>query len=192
MAPALRAAEILPLASAGADRLRRAQGDFGNNPAASEDAAMPSTILAPGGLGKLLGITVPYAAKRRVIAQLEIEPQYLTEHGAVDSSVVVALADYANTHAAMLNATSGRSTATIESKSHFLSPGRGNTLRAEATPVLIGNGISIWRAAVFREDEQIAEVTQTQVVAGEATAASHRDDGEPPRRRALGEGPLSD
>jgi len=152
-----------------------------------------STLLAHAGLEKLLGISIPYAAKRRVIAQLEIEPQHLTEDGAVSGSVIIALADAANTRGAVLNLALGRTTATIESKIQFLSSGRGSTLRAEATSVHIGDSVSIWRAAVLRDDEQIAEVTQTQVslAIDGAVGASHQDAGEP-RQRARGEGPLSE
>jgi uncharacterized protein (TIGR00369 family) len=152
-----------------------------------------STLLAHAGLEKLLGISISYAAKRRVIAQLDIEPQHLTEDGAVTGSVIMALADAANTRGAFLNLPLGRTTATIESKIQFLSSGRGSTLRAEAIPVHIGDSVSIWRAAVLRDDEQIAEVTQTQVAVavGETAGVRHGDAVEPPRR-GRGEGPISD
>jgi uncharacterized protein (TIGR00369 family) len=138
------------------------------------------------GLTKSLGITFPYAAKRRVIAQLEIEPQYLTKDGAVSGSVVMALADSANTFGAMLNLAPGRGTATIESTTHFLAPGRGRALRAEATPIHLGQSISVWRSAVFREDEQIAEVTQTQMTTADG-ALPPEPHGPFPRRREIGE-----
>ena len=154
---------------------------------------MPSALLAPAGLEKLLGIRIRYAATSRVIAQLEIEPHYLTEDGAVSASVIMALADAANTRGAALNLTLGRTTATIESKIQLISPGRGSTLRAEATPLHIGDSVSIWRSAVLRDDELIAEVTQTQVAraADEAAGAALQDTGEP-WRRTRGEGTLSD
>lgn len=153
---------------------------------------MPQTLLDHGGLEKLLGITVPYAAKRHVIAELEIEPHHLTEDGGVTGCVVTALAECANTRGAALNlAPSGR-IATIESNIRFFSAGRGNTLRAEARPVHFGNTTSIWRAAVTRDDEQIAEVTQTHVTIIAGDASGHQQNVEEPRRKILGEGPLSD
>jgi len=152
-----------------------------------------STLLAHGGLEKLLGISIPYAAKRRVIAELEIEPQHLTEEGAVSGSVIMALAEAANARGATMNLPLGRRTATIECKVQFLSQGRGSTLRAEAAPVHIGESVSVWRAVVVRDDEQIAEVTQTQVVRApdEGAGASQQDTNEP-RRRGRGEGLISD
>ena len=152
-----------------------------------------SHLLAPAALESLLGISISYAAKHRVIAQLEIEPQHLTKDGAVSGSVIMALADVANTRGAFLNLAVGRTTAPIESRIQFLSAGRGSTLRAEATPVHIGDSVSIWRAAVLRDDEQIAEVTQTQMTAAvDDTAGVHLEDAVEPSRRRHGEGPLSD
>jgi len=115
------------------------------------------------GVGKVLGITFPFAAPHRVIARLEIEPEYLAANDAVSGSVVMALADCANTYGAILNLPPGRESTTIESKTNFLAPGRGRTLSAEARPIHVGPSISIWRAVVFREEEQIADVTQTQM-----------------------------
>jgi uncharacterized protein (TIGR00369 family) len=115
------------------------------------------------GLGKVLGITFPYAARHRVIAQLDIEPEFLNDHGSVSSSIVMALADCANLYGASLNLAPGSTTFPIESKTNFLSSGHGRTLRAEASPVHLGSTISVWRAPVFRDEEQVAEVTQTQM-----------------------------
>jgi uncharacterized protein (TIGR00369 family) len=152
-----------------------------------------SHLLAHATLESLLGISISYAAKHRVIAHLEIEPQHLTKDGAVSGSVIMALADVANTRGALLNLAVGRTTVPIESRIQFLLAGRGSMLRAEATAVHIGDSVSVWRAAVLRDDEHIAEVTQTQVaVAADETAGlRHGDAVEPPRRRH-GEGPLSD
>ena len=116
------------------------------------------------GLGKVLGITFPFAAAHRVIARLDIEPEYLSAQGAVSGSVIMALADCANTYGAVLNLPRNRETTTIESKTNFLNPGQGRALSAEARPVHVGPGISTWRAVVFRDEEQIADVTQTQMI----------------------------
>ena len=153
---------------------------------------MSPTLLAPGGLEKLLGIAVPYAARRHVIAELAIEPQHLAADGTVSGGVITALADCANMRGAALNVGPGSCIVTIESKVHFLSPGRGKTLRAEATPVHIGSSVSIWRAAVTRDDEQIAEVTQTHLAVAGGEAAADPPEASEARRRSHGEGPISD
>lgn len=140
------------------------------------------------GLGKVLGITFPFAARHRVTAQLDIEPEYLTAPGAVNGSVIMALADCANTYGATLNLAPGHSSATIESKTNFLAPGHGKTLRAEASPIHVGRGISVWRAAVFRDEEQIADVTQTQMAIEDNRAAMPASERPP----GLGQGVIAD
>ncbi len=115
------------------------------------------------GLGKLLGITFPAAARHRVVAQLDIEPEHLAPDGAVNGGIVVALADCASTYGAVLNLPRGGATMTIELKTNFLAAGQGGTLRAEASPIHSGNRVAVWRAAVFRGDQSVADVTQTQM-----------------------------
>jgi 1,4-dihydroxy-2-naphthoyl-CoA hydrolase len=116
------------------------------------------------GIGKVLGITFPFAARHRVVARLDIGPEHLAADGAVEGGVVMALADGANRHCAFLNLPPGHRTTTLESKTNFLAAGEGGTLRAEAAPLHIGQTVSVWRAAVFRGEEQIADVTQTQLI----------------------------
>jgi len=145
-----------------------------------------------GGLAKLLGIAFPYAGKRRVIAQLEIEPAFLGADGAVGGSIIVALADAANTRGAILNLPLGGRTVTIESKANFLNIGSGKVLRAEASPIHLGDSISVWRAAVFRDDEQIAEVTQTQMAVANSAAVGTAGDGDDTgARRRVGDGAIA-
>lgn len=119
----------------------------------------------------MLGITFPFAASHRVLAQLEIEPEYLGGGDTVSGSVIMALADCANAYGAVLNLRPGHESTTLESKTNFMGQGRGRTLSAEARPIHVGNSISVWRAVVSRGEEHIADVTQTQmaVESGEAT-----------------------
>src|SRR5438045_1722330 len=120
----------------------------------------PQTLLDSrrSGLGKLLGITFPVASPGRVVARLELETTHLDPHGAVHSAIVMALADGANAYGAALNLAAGQTTTTIESKTHFLGTGTGTVLRAEASPLHVGPSVSVWRAAVFRDDVAIADV----------------------------------
>lgn len=113
------------------------------------------------GVGKLLGISFPVATRHRVVAQLSIEPEHLVAHGAVHGGVMMTLADCASSYGALLNLPPGRITTTLESKTNFLDAGTGQTLRAEARPLHVGRSVSIWRATVFRDELQVADVTQT-------------------------------
>lgn len=140
------------------------------------------------GMGKILGITFPFAARHRVIAQLDIEPEHLTPRGDIHGSVVMALADCANTYGATLNLPPGCATATLESKTNFLAAGHGKTLRAEAVPLHLGRTVSFWRAVVLRDEQQIADVTQTQTIVADggpeadAPTPANGDAGESERR----------
>jgi uncharacterized protein (TIGR00369 family) len=147
------------------------------------------------GIGRVLGITFPYAARHRVISLLDIEPAFLDDQDTVSSSIVMALADCANSYGTSLNLAPGSTSVPIESKTNFLGPGRGRVLRAEASPVHLGSTISVWRAQVFRDEHQIAEVTQTQmtVAAGDVVplaprAPSGRERGANPGHGVVAEG----
>src|SRR5262249_17136361 len=63
-------------------------------------------------------------------------------------------------------------------KTNFMGPGRGTTLSAEARPIHVGSNISVWRAVVFRDEEQIADVTQTQMTI-ESSRVNSATAGEP-------------
>jgi len=121
----------------------------------------------------LLGIAVASAARHGVIAQLDLEPEHLTPAGAVSPSVVMALADSANAAGAALSLPPGSAVRTIECKTSFLADGEGRVLRAEAAPLHVNAGVAVWRAAVFRDGRQIADVTQTHM-AVEAGAGAAR------------------
>jgi uncharacterized protein (TIGR00369 family) len=122
------------------------------------------------GIGKLLGITFPFAARHRVVAHLDIEPEHLAAHSAVHPGVVMALADCASNYGAMLNLPPGRDTRTLEAKLNYLTAGAGNTLRAEASPLHVGQAVSVWRAVVFRDEQPVADVTQTQITVDDDAA----------------------
>jgi 1,4-dihydroxy-2-naphthoyl-CoA hydrolase len=147
-------------------------------------------------MAKLLGISFPLVSRERVVAQLEIEPEHLAASGAVQGSVVMALAECASTYGAVLNLPPGRSTMTLESKANFLAPGSGRTLRAETSPLHVGRTVSVWRATVLRDGQPVADVTQTEMMAEDDTAAELDADGgvvqaEGRERRAAGRGLVS-
>src|SRR5690348_17513426 len=98
-------------------------------------------------MGKILGIAFPFAARHRVVAQLDIEPEHLGPGGEVHGAVVMALADCASGYGARLNLPAGATTRTLESKTNFLAAGHGKVLRAEAVPLHLGRTVSVWRAA---------------------------------------------
>ncbi len=120
------------------------------------------------GMGKLLGISFLNAAPDRVVAQLNVSGAVCARPDVVHGGAIMALADCASAYGAVLNLRAHQTTATIESKTNFWRRGAGPTVRAESVPLHVGRTMSVWRASVFRGEEQIAEVTQTQLYFGES------------------------
>jgi len=150
------------------------------------------------GIGRLLGIRFLRAAKDGIAAEVAISPAHLNGTDAVHGGVIMALADCAGAYGAVLNLPAGHTTATIESKTNFLRRGRGEVIRAEATPLHVGRTLSVWRSQISRGDGgAIAEVTQTQIyvpardsaVAAAATpnAARGENGGKPARGSTAGD-----
>jgi uncharacterized protein (TIGR00369 family) len=122
------------------------------------------------GLGQLLGISFMSASHERVVAQLEINKNVCSQPDVVHGGAVMTLADCASAYGAVLNLPPGHTTSTIESKTNFLKKGQGPTVLASSVPLHVGRTTSVWRSSVFRGDEQIAEVTQTQIVLQDSSA----------------------
>src|SRR5262245_12359507 len=106
----------------------------------------------------------------------------------------MALADCANSYGASLNRAPGSTSVPIESKTNFLKTGHGRTLRAEASPLHLGSSISVWQAPVFRDEEQVAEVTQTQmtVAAGDVVPLTAQAGTRPERIAGTGQGVVAE
>ena len=124
------------------------------------------------GIERRLGISFPSVTRHRVVAELGLEPEHITERGAVHGGVVMALADCASSRGARLNLPSGRATVTLEAKANFLVAGAGQTLRADARPLHLGPSVSVWRATMLRDEQPIADVTQTEMVVDDEAAHS--------------------
>jgi uncharacterized protein (TIGR00369 family) len=124
------------------------------------------------GLGQLLGISFVSASRDRVVAQLSINKNVCSQPDVVHGGAIMTLADCASAYGAVLNLPPGHTTATIESKTNFLSKGEGPKVRASSVPLHVGRTMSVWRSSIFRGDDQIAEVTQTQIVLRDGAKAS--------------------
>lgn len=115
------------------------------------------------GLGGLLGIRIQEAAPQRVVSILDVKQAHFTGPGRIHGGVIMTLADCTAAYGAIMNMPAGHSTATIESKTNFLRRGRGDSLRAESVPLHVGRSLSVWRTQIWRGEDVIAEVTQTQM-----------------------------
>ena len=112
-----------------------------------------------------LGITLISAASDCVVMDLKVTDALSNRNGVMHGGAILGLTDNVGGTAASVNLKDGENTVTVESKVNFLRPIRiGDTARATATPVHIGNATQVWDIVVKRDDGKIAaKVTQTQM-----------------------------
>ena len=114
----------------------------------------------------LLGIKFRDAAPERVRAGLEVQDRLCTMPGILHGGAIMAFADTLGAVGTVLNLKPGESTTTIESKTNFLSAGKGGTtVEGECTLLHRGRRTMVWQTRVTAPDGKlIAVVTQTQAV----------------------------
>ena len=117
-------------------------------------------------LAETLGMRADDYRPERVVLSLDWSPGLCTAGGTLHGGVITALADSAGGTCAMLNLPEGaKGTATIESKTNFLSAVRGGAISATSTPLHRG-GTTILVETDVRDHsgKLVAKVTQTQIV----------------------------
>jgi 1,4-dihydroxy-2-naphthoyl-CoA hydrolase len=114
----------------------------------------------------LLGIRFVEAEKERVRAELAVRDDLCTTPGVLHGGAVMAFADTLGAVGSVLNLPPGASTTTIESKTNFLSAGKGGTtVEGDCTPLHRGRRTMVWQTRILAPDGKvIALVTQTQAV----------------------------
>lgn len=118
-----------------------------------------------GTLADLLGIRFVEASLDRVVAELPVRDALTTVGGAVHGGTLMALADTVGAAATVLNLPPGATTATLESKTNFLTAGRSGTVRAEATCLHRGRRTMVWQTRVTDAGGRLLSLTiQTQMV----------------------------
>ena len=125
----------------------------------------------------LLGIRFAEAEPERVRASLVVRDELCTTPGILHGGAIMAFADTLGAVGTVLNLAPGESTTTIESKTNFLSAGKGGTtIAGECTRVHRGRRTMVWQTRVSAPDGKlIAIVTQTQAVL-EAAPQQRGDD----------------
>jgi uncharacterized protein (TIGR00369 family) len=117
-------------------------------------------------LATTLGIRTEEYRAERVVLSLDWAPALCTANGILHGGVIMALADSSGGACAMLNLPPDASgTATIESKTNFLSAVRGGSVMATSTPLHRG-ATTIVVETLVRDSagKLIAKTTQTQLV----------------------------
>jgi 1,4-dihydroxy-2-naphthoyl-CoA hydrolase len=114
----------------------------------------------------LLGIKFHSAEPQRVRAGLRVEDRLCTVPGILHGGAIMAFADTLGAVGTVLNLKPGESTTTIESKTNFLSAGKGGTtVEGECTLLHRGRRTMVWQTRITSpEAKLIAVVTQTQAV----------------------------
>jgi len=114
----------------------------------------------------LLGIRFHEAAPDRVRAALAVRDDLCTTPGILHGGAIMAFADTLGAVGTLFNLKPGESTTTIESKTNFLSAGKGGTtVEGECTLLHRGRRTMVWQTRVTNPDGRlVAVVTQTQAV----------------------------
>src|SRR3954452_5404974 len=122
----------------------------------------------------LLGIKFHSASPDRVHGALAVQERLCTVPGILHGGAIMAFADTLGAVGTVLNLKPGESTTTIESKTNFLSAGKGGTtVEGECTLLHRGRRTMVWQTRVTAADGKlIALVTQTQAVLEAAAQAS--------------------
>jgi 1,4-dihydroxy-2-naphthoyl-CoA hydrolase len=113
-----------------------------------------------------LGIDAETVGPDLVTLSVEWSPELCTARGILHGGVIMALADSAAATCAFLNLPDGSGgTATIESKTNFLSGVRSGTVSASSRPLHVGSRTIVVETEVRSGDGRLAaKVIQTQAV----------------------------
>jgi 1,4-dihydroxy-2-naphthoyl-CoA hydrolase len=116
---------------------------------------------------ELLGITFLDAEPDHVVAKMSVREDLCTLGSAAHGGAIMALADTVGAAATLINLPEGaRGTATIESKTNFVSPApAGTTVVATASAIHRGRRTQVWTTRLETDAGRlVAVVTQTQMV----------------------------
>jgi 1,4-dihydroxy-2-naphthoyl-CoA hydrolase len=146
----------------------------------------------PEGWVKAMGMTITFATKDEVRAELTIGQQHLQGYGIVHGGVHCGIVETLSSIGAYLNASeTGRHVVGLENSTSFIRAVRaGARLRAVATPVTRGRQTQVWQAKVLDESDRLVATGRVrllclesdQVLAGEHVKGALSDR---PRSRRL-------
>ena len=111
---------------------------------------------------KFLGVRFTLTDPDRIVAELEVKPDYCTFPATAHGGALMTFADTVGAVAAVVSG-NGAGTTTLESKTNFLSAAPvGSTLIAEATPLHRGRTTQVWTTRVTANGKLVSVTTQTQ------------------------------
>ena len=111
---------------------------------------------------RYLGVRFTVTDPDRIVAELEVKPDYCTIPDTAHGGALMTFADTVGAVAAVVSG-NGAGTTTLESKTNFLSAAPvGSTLIAEATPLHRGRTTQVWTTRVTANGKLVSVTTQTQ------------------------------
>ena len=117
------------------------------------------------GLVTHLGIEFVEVTPDRVVARLKVSEKLMTVTGTVHGGTLMAFADTIGAAGTAANLVEGQNTATIESKTNFISGCRSGTITAESKPIHKGKRTHVWETRITDEKGKLLSVTtQTQMI----------------------------
>ena len=113
-----------------------------------------------------LGIKITHVSRDRVTAELAVREAFNNRHDIMHGGAIMAFADTLGALGTLANLKDSSRTATIESKTNFISGApAGSQIVGEATPLHRGQRTMVWQTRVTTADGKlVALVTQTQLV----------------------------
>src|SRR6516225_7171218 len=114
----------------------------------------------------LLGIELLSAEPEKIVGEMTVRPEFCTRPAVLHGGAIMAFADTLGALATLANLTERDRTATIESKTNFISGTPiGSQIVGETTPLHRGQRTMVWQTRVTTADDKlVAVVTQTQLV----------------------------
>jgi uncharacterized protein (TIGR00369 family) len=117
------------------------------------------------GLITHLGIELVEVTPDRVLARLKVTDKLTTVGGTLHGGTLMAFADTIGAAGTAANLAEGQRTATLESKTNFISGCRSGTVQAEAKPIHKGKRTHVWETRITDEAGKLLSVTtQTQMI----------------------------
>jgi 1,4-dihydroxy-2-naphthoyl-CoA hydrolase len=116
----------------------------------------------------LLGIKIVSAVPDKIVAEMTVRDDLCTRPAVLHGGAIMAFADTLGALGTIANLRDGGRTATIESKTNFISAAPvGSQIVGEATPLHRGRRTMVWQTRLTMADGKlVAVVTQTQLVTG--------------------------
>lgn len=115
----------------------------------------------------LMGVEFISLEPERVVAELDVRPELCNgTRGVLHGGAIMAFADTLGATGTVINLPEGGRTATLESKTNFISGAPvGSRVTGELTPLHRGRRTMVWQTRITTADGKlVAVVTQTQMV----------------------------